>query len=382
MADVNGRVTAALEELIASGVESGLQVAAWHRGRQVVDAWAGLADVETGRPVDGDTLFTSFSCTKGVTATAIHMLVERGVLAYDEPVAAHWPEFARRGKQGITIRHVLTHRAGVPQMPEGTTPALMADWEHMCGAIAALEPLWEPGTRTGYHAYTFGWILGEVIRRADGRSINRFTQEEICAPLGLDGIHLGVSGADEARVARLVDGPRADAPPPPPDALILRAIPPAVGILAAPYNEPAVRRAALPAHGGLMSARALARLYAALGNGGELDGARLLPEERVRTATRTQTEELDLVIQQPVRKALGYLQSGPISAMGPRASAFGHPGAGGAIGFADPEREFAFALTKSSLTAGAEPGTSAAEVIGALVRRELGFPDEEAVDGG
>ena len=267
MSDINGRVTEALEALIASGAESGLQVAAWHRGEQVVDAWAGLADVETGRPVDGDTLFTSFSCTKGVTATAIHLLVERGALAYDEPVAAHWPEFAQRGKQGVTIRHALTHRAGVPQMPEGTTPALMADWEHMCGAIAALEPLWEPGTRTGYHAYTFGWILGEVIRRADGRPINRFTQEEICGPLGLDGIHLGVSGADEGRVARLVDGPRADAPPPPPDALILRAIPPAVGILAAPYNEPAVRRAALPAHGGLMNARSLARLYAALGTG-------------------------------------------------------------------------------------------------------------------
>ncbi len=377
MADINGRVTAALEELIASGAESGLQVAAWHRGEQVVDAWAGLADAETGRPVDGDTLFTSFSCTKGVTATAIHLLVERGALAYDEPVAAHWPEFAQRGKQGVTIRHALTHRAGVPQMPEGVTPALMADWEYMCGAIAALEPLWEPGARTGYHAYTFGWILGEVARRADGRSINRFTQEEICGPLGLDGIHLGVTGADEARVARLVDGPRADAPPPPPDALILRAIPPAVGILAAPYNEPAVRRAALPAHGGLLNARSLARLYAALGNGGELDGVRLLPEERVRTATRQQTDDVDLVIQQPVRKALGYLQSGPISAMGPRASAFGHPGAGGAIGFADPEREFAFALTKSSLVAGSEPGTSAAEVVGALVRRELGFPDEE-----
>ena len=156
MTDLNARVKEALEALIASGAESGLQVAAWHRGEQVVDAWAGLADAETGRPVDGDTLFTSFSCTKGVTATAIHLLVERGALAYDEPVAAHWPEFARRGKQGVTIRHALTHRAGTPQMPEGVTPALMADWEYMCGAIAALEPLWEPGARTGYHAYTFG----------------------------------------------------------------------------------------------------------------------------------------------------------------------------------------------------------------------------------
>ena len=380
MADINDRVREALDELIASGVEVGLQVAAWHHGELVVDTWAGLADVASGRPVDGDTLFTSFSCTKGVTATAIHMLVERGVIAYDEPIAAHWPEFAQRGKQYATIRHALTHRAGVPHMPDGVTPQSMSDWDYMCDAIAALEPLWEPGTRTGYHAYTFGWILGEIIRRADGRPINQFVQDEICAPLGLDGIHLGIDDATEPRVATLVDGPRpADAPAPPPDALILRAIPPAVGILAAPYNLPEVRRAALPAHGGLMSARSLARLYAALTAGGELDGVRILPEERVRTTTRLQTDDLDLVIQQPVRKALGYFQTGPITAMGPRTTAFGHPGAGGAIGFADPDHEFAFALTKSSLVAGAEPGTSAAEVVGALVRRELGFPDEDAL---
>ncbi len=378
MADINEQVRAALEELIASGAESGLQVAAYHHGDLVVDTWAGLADVESGRPVDGGTLFTSFSCTKGVTATAVHMLVERGVLAYDEPIAAHWPEFAQRGKQFATIRHALTHRVGVPLMPDGVTPESMSDWDFMCDSIAALEPLWEPGTRTGYHAYTFGWILGEVIRRADGRPINQFVQEEICGPLGLDGIHLGIDDATEPRVATLVDGPRPDAPPAPPGALITRAIPPAVGILAEPYNNPVVRRAALPAHGGLMSARSLARMYACLGNGGELDGVRILPEERVATATRFQTDDVDMVIQQPVRKALGYFQTGPITAMGPRTTTFGHPGAGGAIGFADPEHEFAFALTKSSLVAGSEPGTSAAEVVGALVRRELGFPDEEA----
>ncbi len=378
MADITSRVRDGLEELIESGVEVGLQVAAYHHGELVVDTWAGLADVESGRPVDGGTLFTSFSCTKGVTATAIHILVERGVLAYDEPIAKYWPEFAQRGKQSATIRHALTHRVGVPQMPDAVTPELMADWDYMCEAIAALEPLWEPGAKTGYHAYTFGWILGEVLRRADGRPIAQFVQDEICAPLGLDGIYFGIDDAAEPRVATLVDGPRPDAPAAPADTLIARAIPPAVGILAAPYNHPAVRRAALPAHGGLMSARSLARHYAALGNGGELDGIRILSEERVRTATALQTDEVDQAIVQPVRKALGYFQSGPISAMGPRPTAFGHPGAGGALGFADPEQEFAFAITKNSLVAGTEPGASAAAVIGSLVRRELGFPDEDA----
>ena len=378
MADITGRVRDGLEELIESGVEVGLQVAAYHHGELVVDTWAGLADVESGRPVDGETLFTSFSCTKGVTATAIHILVERGVLAYDEPIATHWPEFAQRGKQSATIRHALTHRVGVPQMPDAVTPELMADWDYMCEGIAALEPLWEPGAKTGYHAYTFGWILGEVLRRADGRAIAQFVQDEICAPLGLDGIYFGTDDAAEPRVATLVDGPRPDAPAAPLDTLIARAIPPAVGIVAAPYNQRAVRRAALPAHGGLMSARSLARHYAALGNGGELDGVRILQEERVRTATALQTDDVDQAIVQPVRKALGYFQSGPISAMGPRTTAFGHPGAGGALGFADPEQEFAFAITKNSLVAGAEPGASAAAVIGSLVRRELGFPDEAA----
>ena len=378
MADINSVVKGVLDDLIENGPEVGLQVAAYHHGKLVVDTWAGLADVESGRPVDSDTLFTSFSCTKGVTATAIHILVERGALAYDEPIAKYWPEFAQRGKQNATIRHGLTHRVGVPQMPDGVTPELMANWDYMCDAIAALEPLWEPGAKTGYHAYTFGWILGEVLRRAEGRTIAQFVQDEICAPLGLNGIYLGVDDAAEPRVATLVDGPRPDGPAAPPDALITRAIPPAVGILAAAYNHPAVRRASLPAHGGLMNARSLARHYAALANGGELDGVRILSEERVATATALQTEDVDQAIMQSVRKALGYFQSGAISAMGPRETAFGHPGAGGALGFADPEQEFAFAITKNALVAGVEPGTSAAEVIGSLIRRELGFPGEAA----
>ena len=378
MADVNDRVREVLDDLIGSGVELGLQVAAYKDGALAVDAWAGLADEASGKPVDGDTLFTVFSTTKGIVATAMHLLAERGLIEYDDPIAKHWPEFGRKGKEHATIRHALTHQAGVPQMPDGVTPAQMSDWDWMCAAIANLEPLWEPGTRTGYHAYTFGWILGEVLRRADGRPIAQFIREEISEPLGIaDDLFLGITDAVEPRVATLKTGPRpADAPAPPPDALILRAIPPAVGTTAEVFNRDDVRRSCHPAAGGIMTARAIARHYAMLSNGGELDGARILPAERVRTGTELQTRDEDAAIGQPIRKALGWWQGGTLSAMGPRHTAFGHIGAGGAIGFADPEYGFSFALTKNMLVGAAAPGESAAYRVAERVRRELGIPGE------
>src|SRR5262249_30235725 len=152
----------------------------------------GLADSATGRKVDGDTLFVVFSCTKGITATVIHQLAERGLLDYDAPVAGYWPEFARNGKGGITVRQLLTHAAGVPQIPESLTPDNMSDWERVCRAVADLTPLWEPGTKIGYHAVTYGWILGEVARRADGRPFGQIVQEEICRPLGIDSLFVGI----------------------------------------------------------------------------------------------------------------------------------------------------------------------------------------------
>src|SRR5579871_3955001 len=182
MSEIQARVQAALDDLVASGVEAGLQVAAYLGEELIVDAWAGVADSSTGRLVDGDTLFTVFSTTKGITATVIHLLADRQLLDYDQPVAAYWPEFAAHGKQRITLRHVLTHTAGVPHMPAGAGPAEICDWAWVCREIAALTPLWEPGTRAGYHALTYGWILGEVARRVDGRTIARIVQDEIAAP--------------------------------------------------------------------------------------------------------------------------------------------------------------------------------------------------------
>ncbi len=375
MADVQAMVQTLLDDLVGRGVERGLQVAVYRDGDLIVDAWAGIADPATGRPVDGETLFTVFSSTKGVTATVIHLLAERGALDYDEPIATYWPEFAANGKERVTVRHALTHSAGIPQRP---TDVPMTDWEGTCRAIAAMTPLWEPGTQFGYHAGTFGWILGELARRVDGRPIKRIVAEDICAPLGIRSLFFGIPDDVEPRVATLENDPTiTNAPAPPPDSLLARAMPGSKEYFAM-FNRPEVRRAVLPAGGGIMNARSLAHHYAALVGDG-VDGVWLLPPERVRIATTLQTEARDVVLGLPIRRGLGYMLGRRISPMGARATAFGHAGYGGSLGFADPQYGLAFALTKNRLAFSA-PGASTVDTIARTVRASLDIPDgdEEA----
>jgi CubicO group peptidase (beta-lactamase class C family) len=178
-----------------------VQVVAYRHGALVVDAWAGAADRATGRPADGDTLVTLWCAAKGVLATCVHLLAERGQLDYDAPVAHYWPAFEARGKARATVRHALTHRAGVPQIPPGTALADLPDWDRMCAAVADLAPLWPPGTQTAYHTWTMGWILGELVRRVDGRPVGQFLREEVCAPLGTPDLYFGIPDEVEPRVA-------------------------------------------------------------------------------------------------------------------------------------------------------------------------------------
>jgi CubicO group peptidase (beta-lactamase class C family) len=369
--DATAAVQSLLEEIIASGEETGLQAAAYLNGELVIDAAAGIADPDTGRSVDGDTLFTVFSTSKGVTATCMHLLAERGQLDYDAPVARYWPEFAARGKERVTVRDALTHRAGVPQMPDGLTPEDICAWDGITAAIADLPLLWEPGTKTGYHAYTFGWILGEVLRRIDGRQIAAFVQEEICAPLGMRDIYFGIPDDVEDRVAPLI-GESLTENTGAEDTLLPRAIPPHLAPSARVHNRPDVRRASIPAGGGIMSARAVARHYAALI--GEVDGVRLLPPERIRIATELQTDDVDLAIGFPIRKALGYFLGGPYSPMSERITAFGHPGAGGSTAFADPRYGLAAGFTKNRLVTSMDPTQAAAYRVGTKIREALGVP--------
>jgi CubicO group peptidase (beta-lactamase class C family) len=343
MDNASAAVQRVLQSLVDEGPEVGLQVAAYLDGKLVVDAWAGLADATAGRPVDGDTLFMLSSTTKGVTATCVHILADHGRLDYHRPVSSYWPEFGAHGKDKLTVREALAHRSGVPQTPVGYTPEWLGDWDRMCRGIADLTPMFEPGLRTAYASLNYGHILGEVVRRIDGRPIGKFLQEELCQPLGLD-IYLGVPDAALSRVAVLEDGP---APPPEYEARMVGE--PADSRVADWFNRREIQQAAIPGSGGIMKARSLARHYAMLAAGGELDGVRILSPERIRIATELQSFELDEVYRVRVRRSLGYRLG---SDTGPNAgpTAFGHVGGGGSFGYADPERHFAIGFAKNYFT--------------------------------
>jgi CubicO group peptidase (beta-lactamase class C family) len=385
MTDVQTRIQALLDDLVSTGAERGLQAAAYLDGKLVVDAWAGVADPATGRLVDGETLFTSFSTSKGITATIIHVLADRGLLDYDAPIARYWPEFAAHGKDAITLRHALTHRSAIPQMPEGVGPAEMCDWEGICAGIADLVPLWEPGTVSCYHALTYGWILGEVARRVDGRPFAQLVQEELCAPLGLTALYMGLPDPAEARVAPLEAPPAPavlPAAPPPagedadplsPAMLAQRILPPALLPLHEVFNRPDVRRACIPAGGGIMNARGLARHYAALASG-ELDGVRLLTAERIAQAARVQAHDPAVGTTEPWYRGLGYWPLGdPVAPTRGGRTVFGHGGAGGSLGFADKTYRFAFGLTKNRMVE-SPPGEETADRVVRETLAALGIP--------
>ena len=184
MNDIQQLVQRVVDELVESGAERGLQVAVYRNGEQVADAVAGVADPETGRPVTPDTPFYCYSVGKGATSTVAHVLVEQGFFAYDTPVVDIWPEFGAHGKEAATVRHVLTHTVGVPGIPADTTPEDLCDWDKMCSAIAEAEPWWEPGTKVAYHAYPFGYIVGEIVRRATGKPISQVLKEDVAGQIG------------------------------------------------------------------------------------------------------------------------------------------------------------------------------------------------------
>lgn len=368
-------VQTVLDEYVAQGGETGLQVAAYHDGVQVVDAWAGVADPPTGRPYDGETVTTVFSVTKGIASTAVHLLAERGQIRYDEPMANYWPEFGVNGKEMVTVAQALSHQAGIPQIPAGIGPADLADFDRVAAAVAIQTPLWEPGTAVGYHSITHGWIVGGLVQAVDGRRIDQFVREELLAPIGMaDQFFLGLPESEEGRLAPLSmdDVLRAETPASP-ESYAWLAVPPAFYPLGESFNRPDVRRAVVPGAGGIGSARALARLYAA--TIGEVGGVRLLSAARVRAMSALQSEAWDLVLEAASPKGIGYFLGHPDSAMGSRLSAFGHPGYGGSIAFADPDYGFAFALVKNRLRGGSSDGSSVAMDAARATRRALGIPE-------
>jgi CubicO group peptidase (beta-lactamase class C family) len=347
---VQQQVQDAIDHLVASGAERGLQVAVYRRGELVVDAVAGAADPATGRAVSADTLFYSASVAKGVASTVAHVLVERGAFSYDTPVVALWPAFGAHGKEGVTVRHVLTHSAGVPGMPADLTPEDLGDWQKICALIAGATPWWEPGTRTGYHALSYGYLIGEIIRRATGKPICQVLREEVAGPLGVAGeLFFGVPRSALGRVARLeeAEGSAEMLASVPDDLPVFKAAPRAIQPTAAFANRTDVLTADIPA-GGTMSARAVARMYAALL--GEVGGTRLVEPVRLREITTVAISGEDQVLGIPAARGLGY----DIGFFGPLNSPtlFGMAGGGGTAAYADTASGIAIALTKNRVTYG------------------------------
>jgi CubicO group peptidase (beta-lactamase class C family) len=362
-------VAAALERALQLG-EIGVQVAAYVDGELVVDAWAGDTGDGSGTAVDGDTLFPIFSVTKAVTATALHLQAQRGLVDYDAPVARYWPEYGVNGKDAVTVRHVLSHRAGVPRMPDGVTPELMLDWEWMTARLAAVQPAIAPGTRNTYLSMTFGWLIGEVVRRTDpaGRPFDRFVRDEICVPLGMDAFFLGVPEAERARVARL-SFPVGFPGPLPAGSLVASATPEAVRLLPGVYNRADVQAGVVPAVGGVANARSVARFFAMIANGGELDGVRLLDESRVRSflTPRDDYDAPDETYgrQMPVGNAAFWLRAPGVAPAGDDLEILAHTGAGGSIGWAELRARVGAAICHNRMFgAGGEPPFAA---LGAAV---------------
>jgi len=382
----------ALEGAVAKRGEDGCAVGAYVDGVKVVDLWCGNSG---DRPWEEDTLAVMFSATKGVTALCAQILYSRGLLDLDAPVIRYWPEYGQAGKEGTLVRHLLSHRAGVVSFPRywevlGRDAGGLADWERVVEHLAASPPSWPPGTRRRYHALTFGWLVGEVIRRIDGRTPGRFFADEVAKPLGLD-LHIGVPEKILPRVAETLAAPPVD--------LSGRRIPLRVvatllersgnrarrmlreggtgiemrtlglsGIFVDPDAGPEDNQlthiandflgAELPAGNAVGSGRDLARMYAVLACGGELDGVRLVSAESIE-CFRPRTHRW---LPPLMGMGMGYSQVGLLRV--PTRSAFGHPGAGGALGFADTERRVSFGLVKNRMRN--EPWGVATDMVRAL----------------
>ncbi|HWG46414.1 MAG TPA: serine hydrolase domain-containing protein [Gemmataceae bacterium] len=348
------------ERNFAERGEVGASVCVMIDGRTVVDLWGGFADRHTRRPWERDTIGLVWSCTKGATALCAHMLCSRGQLDLDRPAASYWPEFGQADKEHITVRMLLNHQAGLPAIRLPIAPGGLYDWQTMIDTLAAETPFWEPGTRQGYHATTFGHLVGEIVRRVSGRSFDAFFREEVAGPLGLS-FHIGLPQEHEPRVAPTI---RADPPPPGEphsrfltlmanDPISIQALTvknsgrrSAVG----DHDSPEAHQAVLPSQGGITNARGLAGMYAPLAMG----GGQLVDTDTLKQMSAVSSAiGVDATLLVGLRIALGFWKSSD-NRQGPPGArdsillseqAFGHPGMGGSLGFADTGAKMSFGYT-------------------------------------
>ncbi|MDK1476025.1 serine hydrolase domain-containing protein [Streptomyces sp. 549] len=375
MVNVQGTVADGFEPVrdafrhnLAARGDRGAAVTVYRDGRPVVDLWGGLADAEapgdhTAPTHDAawrrDTAQVMRSATKGPSAAVLHLLHQRGTLDPDAPVGTYWPEFKANGKERVLVRHLLSHRAGLPVLDTPLTPAQALDGVSGPEAVAAQAPEWEPGTAHGYHPHTWSWLLGELVLRVTGEPLGRWFAEEIAEPLGLD-LWIGLPAAQEHRVGRVAEVAAPAAPPA--QGLRVRAKPHVADAYRDPAsltrrafgaieplpdeNAAAYRAACLAASAGVATARSLARFYAALI--GHVDGRRLYTAATLTAARTEESAGPDRVLVVPTRFGSGYMLHGPASPMLSPAS-FGHPGRGGSLGFADADAGIAFGYVTGSL---------------------------------
>jgi len=352
----------AFERNFAEHGERGAAVAIRHRGEPVVDLWAGAAD-PAGRPWEDDTLAVVFSTTKGLAALCVHMLVDRGLVDVEAPLARYWPEFAANGKGGVTVAMALSHQAGLPVWQGPLPEDALQNWDLAARRLGDEAPLWEPGTAHGYHGLTIGWLVGELVRRVTGRTIGTFFREEVAGPLGADA-WIGLPDAEHHRVAEM----ELPAPDPTSDFFCkVAAEPDWYGAKLVTndggdingVNSPERRRMEHPSAGGIANARALAQVYAPLSLDGSHDGVRLVGADRL-AAMRTvrSASSCDLILRLPTTFTLGFSKTWGARGLGPGnhvilgEHAFGTPGFGGSIGFADGEAGLAFGYVMNRMGGG------------------------------
>jgi CubicO group peptidase (beta-lactamase class C family) len=339
-------------------------------GRRVVDLWGGAKKPGGEEPYAADTLQMVASTTKGVVTVAAHMLAQEGKLDFDAPVIEYWPEFGAEGKERIPVRWLFSHRAGLAAIDRPLTLDDVYAWDPVVDALGAQRPLWEPNSTHGYHVGTFGWLAGEVIRRASGMSVGRFVAERIAKPLGLD-FWIGLPEAQFARLAPMIPPPP---PSGPPDIFTARLMDPTTllhkafvnpMLLPNTFNDPAFWTAEIPAANGIGTARSLSRLYSACI--GEVDGMRLLDAGTLERAMKTQSSGDDLVLGYETRYSTGFQLSFPFRPMAGEGS-FGHYGMGGSVGFAHPRLGFSFAYVMNQMLPSGGVDPRSAGLVDALLQ--------------
>ncbi len=325
------RVEALFNEQIEQGLHPGAAMAVYRHGKLVLDLHGGMADVEAGKPVNEDTMFVIFSSTKPLAAFCWHILWERGQLEMGDWIADRWPEFRAGGKEDVTVKHILTHTGGFPDTPPELTPDKLIDWDACVSAVAKAPLRFRPGEAIAYHSLNFGWVVGEVLRRVDGRTISQFLREEVTGPLGMKDMYLGLPATEEERVAKLYVSEEIETPE-----------------VVAVFNQPAVHQAVIPAANGISTARDLARFYAMLGMAGELDGVEVIRSGVIRYVAAVQEEGRDVLSDQEVKLGLGFAVDDP--RMGSQRSSgrynhsIGHSGFGSSIGWVDLAERLAVAI--------------------------------------